>query len=91
MRALISDARNIRHSVVDEDGEKSIQTTIEAVITVMTRKIAFSGSGLFQTEDLETMRFEMTISAAKKLVKHIEEWIDTAEEEREQLSLKPSN
>lgn len=87
MSALFSDARNIRHSVIDNDGEKSIQTTIEAVISLMTRKMSFSGTGIVQTEDLETVRFEMTISAAKKFIEHIEEWIETAEEEREMLSI----
>jgi len=87
MRAMISDARNIRHTIVDDDGEQKIQTTIEAVITVMTRKMEFSGSGLVQTEDLESMRFEMTISAARKLIEHMEGWIESAEQEHEQLSL----
>ena len=75
------------HSIVDDDGEQKIQTTIEAVITVMTRKMEFSGSGLVQTEDLESMRFEMTISAARKLIEHMESWIESAEQEHEQLSL----
>lgn len=88
MRALISDARNIQHRVIDEDGEKSIQTTIEAVLTVMTRKMAFSGSGIAQTDDLETMRFEMTIAGARRLIEHFEEWIETAENERQSLALK---
>lgn len=90
MRAMISDARNIRHTIVDDDGEKKIQTTIEAVITVMTRKMAFSGSGLVQTEDLESMRFEMTISAARKLIEHMGGWIESAEQEHEQLLLRQS-
>jgi hypothetical protein len=76
MRAMISDARNIRHTIVNDDGENKIQTTIEAVITVMTRKMQFSGSGLVQTEDLESMRFEMTISGARKLIEHMEGWIE---------------
>ena len=87
MRAMISDARNIRHTIVNDDGENKIQTTIEAVITVMTRKMQFSGSGLVQTEDLESMRFEMTISGARKLIEHMEGWIESAEQEHEQLSL----
>jgi hypothetical protein len=87
---LFSDARNIRHSVVeDDDGKKSIQTTIEAVISLMTRKMVFAGTGIAQTEDLETVRFEMTITAAKKFVEHVEAWIETAEDEQEMLSLKP--
>jgi hypothetical protein len=90
MSALFSDARNIRHSVVeDDDGKKSILTTIEAVISLMTRKMVFSGTGISKTEDLETVRFEMTISAAKKFVEHIESWIETAEEEQDMLILKP--
>jgi hypothetical protein len=89
MPVLFSDARNIRHSIVEnDDGEQSIQTTIEAVITLMNRKTAFCGTGITQTEDLETVRFEMTISAAKKFVEHIEAWIDTAEKEYEQMDLK---
>ena len=89
MSVLFSDARNIRHSIVEDgDGKKTIQTTIEAVITLMTRKVVFSGTGISQTEDLETVRFDMGISAAKKLIEHIESWIDTAEEEQEQLTLK---
>jgi hypothetical protein len=89
MSVLFSDARNIRHSVVEDDnGKKSIQTTIEAVISLMSRKTAFCGTGITQTEDLETVRFEMTISAAKKFIEHIEQWIGTAEDERELLVLK---
>jgi hypothetical protein len=87
---MISDSRNIRHTIVDDDGKK-IQTTIEAVITVMTRKMQFSGSGLVQTEDLESMRFEMTISAARRLIEHMEDWIESAEQEHDQLSLIQSN
>ena len=89
MSVLFSDARNIRHSIVEnEDGEKSIQTTIEAVISIMSRKMSFSGTGIVQTEELETVRFDMTISAAKRLIEHVEAWIETAEEEQEMLSLK---
>lgn len=89
MSVLFSDARNIRHSVVeDDDGKQSIQTTIEAVISLMDRKMSFSGTGIVQTEDLQTVRFEMTVSAAKKFVEHIEQWIETAEDERELLVLK---
>ncbi len=90
MSVLFSDARNIRHSVVeDDDGKKSIQTAIEAVISIMSRKTSFSGTGIVQTEELETVRFDMSISAAKKFVEHIEAWIETAEEEQDMLILKP--
>lgn len=89
MSVLFSDARNIRHSIIDDDGEQSIQTTIEAVISLMSRKMSFSGTGIVQTEDLETVRFDMSIAAAKKFVEHIEQWIETAEDEHEQLALKP--
>jgi hypothetical protein len=88
MTVLFSDARNIRHSVVEDDGEKRLQTTIEAVLTLMTRKTVFSGTGISQTEDLETVRFEMGISAAKKFIEHIEAWIEAAEEEQELLTFK---
>ena len=89
MSVLFSDARNIRHSIVEnDDGEQSIQTTIEAVISLMSRKTSFCGTGITQAEELETVRFEMTISAAKKFIEHIEQWIETAEDERELLSLK---
>ena len=87
MRQLTCDARNIRHSIVERDGEIKLETFIEAILTVMTRKMQFSGSGLVQTEDLETMRFEMTVSGAKRLVKDIERWIEDAETERAKLSL----
>ena len=89
MRELITDARNIRHSVVigkDGDGN-AISTRIEAVFTVMTRKMQFSGSGLLQTEDLETVRFDMSIVSAKKLIKDIQQWVNDAEKEREILTV----
>jgi hypothetical protein len=89
MRELITDARNIRHSVVtgsDGDGN-AIITRIEAVLTVMTRKMQFSGSGLLQTEDLETVRFDMSIVSAKKLIKDIQQWVEDAEKEREILTV----
>ena len=87
MRSLVCDARNIRHCVVERDDETKIETLIEAVFTVMTRKMQFSGSGLIQTEDLESMRFEMTVSGAKRLVEDIEKWIEDAESENRKLTL----
>lgn len=91
MRSLISTARNIQHSITKtDDSEEKLQTTIEAVLTVMTRRMAFSGSGIFHTEDLETMRFEMTISAAEGFIKHLQEWVDSAEDERAKLALRTS-
>ncbi len=87
MRSLICDARNIRHCIVERDDETEIETLIEAVFTVLTRKMQFSGAGLVQSEDLESMRFEMTISGARRLVEDIKKWIEDAERENRRLTL----
>jgi hypothetical protein len=88
MRALVTTARNIRHSIKADGDESEIVTEIEAILTVMTREMEFKGSGIVQTEGLETLRFDMTIKAAKHLVSTIEQWVEHAEKERALLELK---
>ena len=87
MRQLASDARNIRHCVAGdmEDGSPKVITLIEAVITVMTKEMSFSGTGMVQVEKLETLRFEMSINAAKQLRDDIDKWITDAGAERASL------
>lgn len=87
MRSVVCDARNISHHLINDEEGTTVETFIEAVITVMTRKMQFSGSGLLQTEELETLRFAMTIEGARTLVQHIERWIDDAECEHRSLTL----
>lgn len=90
MRQLAADARNIRHCVsgMNEDGSSEVTTFIEAVITVMTKQMAFSGAGIIQQEALETLRFEMCIESAEKLRDDIGKWIDDAKKERKNLGFK---
>ena len=89
MRQLACDARNIRHCVIDDDeGNKTIMTLIEAVITVMTKQMEFSGAGMIQQESLETIRFEMGLKSAQKFRDDIDQWIQDALKERESLTFK---
>ena len=90
MRQLACDARNIRHCVsgMEEDGSPKVATLIEAVITVMTKEMEFSGTGMVQSEKLETLRFEMGLTGAKLLRDDIDKWIADAVAERESLGFK---
>ena len=91
MRQLACTARNIRHCVVDRDGDgdAKVVTIIEAVLAVMTREMEFTGTGVVQVNVLESScRFDMSIDAAKSLRDDIDRWIADAERERVDLNFK---
>lgn len=82
MQALIGTARNIRHSL---DENENVHPEIEAVLTTLVKGAEFVGSGIVATENLNTIRFSMTPSACRQLAKHAAAWADEAEKEASML------
>lgn len=83
MRDLLAVARNNYHRIIEDQ----IETTIEVVLSVRSRKLEFHGGGLRQNEELETIRFGMTLEAAQMLHDDLEKWIETAKDEKDRISL----
>lgn len=81
MRELIAVARNNYHRIVGDLTE----TTIEAVLTVRNRKLEFLGGSLVPIDELETVRFGMTIEGAQLLADDLVKWIETAKEEKRRI------
>jgi len=84
MRVLFSTARNIRYSLVED----AIEPEIEAVLAVYGRHTEFVGAGVSQVEHCETVRFTMTLDAARKFSERLLEWADEAEKQATRLTLK---
>lgn len=84
MTQLCCDARNIRHMI---DGDGTLVTLIEAIITVQSRQMIFAGASMVQSDTMDTHRFEMGIESAKTLVEDMQRWIKDAEEEHAKISV----
>ena len=83
MDSLVAMARNIRHSIVDDCAEPSI----ELVLTTMERHSRIVGSQLLSVEECETIRFIVSPDGARKLAANLEEWADQAEFEAERITV----
>lgn len=77
MRQLAVTARNLRHCIVEGEAVP----LIEAVITLIGKEMAFSGTSIVHQETLETIRFEMGIEGARQFRDSIDGWIKDAEAE----------
>ncbi len=89
MRELISDARNIRHRIVNkQDGSKELVTNIEFVLSVSNRNFVYSGASIQAQDSLETIRFESCIEGCEAFANDILAWVKDAKLEREALHLK---
>lgn len=87
MKTLVCTSRNIRHSIVVQDGEEKIDSEIEAVITLYGKSMQFVGHGLVNVDFTKTVRFRLSPRAAREFSDNLRAWADEAEEEGKRLEL----
>lgn len=94
MTELVCVARNIWHQIRpgEDGGPPEIVPIIEAVLHLSRRTGEYRGIGLSMIERIETIRFSMTLEAARKLRDNLDDWIDAAEDESQSMTLRrPDN
>lgn len=83
MQSLIATARNISHSIHDNE----LYSTIEAVLTVSDKQFQFVGASLVNAEFTKSIRFEMSPDDARRLSEKLLKWADDADSQHARLEL----
>lgn len=79
MNRLVAVARNIRFVVVEHDGTMTLESEIEAVLTVIEKVEKQTGDKLVSAMETHTHRFTLSVEATAMLVQHMTEWMHEAE------------
>jgi len=87
MQTLVAIARNIRHRI--RDG--GIYTDIEAILTTHEKTNAIINEQIVETNQLNTIRFNIPFVEMEQLIQNLTQWRDDAKAERDRLSLNTEN
>ena len=79
MKQLLTTARNLRLSLIEDKDDIKFAPEIEVVLALMEREHEFYGADIKQVEKLETVRFAIKPDNARKLAEIIIEWADDAD------------